>query len=216
MARRTPLAPVGGGMQGKVDGEVQGKVDGNAESKGMRTRRRLLDAAAAEIAAHGIAGASLGAIAAAAGLKTGSVYFHFDSKEDLFEAVLEEGLSRTLEYLDSAMAELPAAAQAGARLRAAIGAHAAAVHDLRAYTVVVLAPELNAGPTAESFRVLRRNYLDRWTELIADAQRAAILPAELDPRLTRDLLFGAVNAVGLTGRAPSEISGALHTLLGLS
>jgi AcrR family transcriptional regulator len=186
------------------------------ESKGVRTRRRLLDVAAAEIARHGIAGASLGAIAEGAGLKTGSVYFHFTSKEQLFEAVLEEGLNRTLEHLDAALAAHPGEASSADRLRAAIRAHAMAVNELRAYTVVVLAPDLSDEEVpADNFRKLRRDYLDRWTGLVADAQRDGALPAGLDPRLTRDLLFGAINAVGLTGGAPDEIAGAVHALLGL-
>src|SRR5262245_44539806 len=109
------------------------------DSKGLRTRRRLLDAAADEIARHGLAGANLGAIAAAAGVRTGSVYFHFESKAVLCRAVLEEGLTRTHDLLNEALAVLPADASAADRLHAAIGAHAAAVHELRAYTVVVLA-----------------------------------------------------------------------------
>jgi AcrR family transcriptional regulator len=186
------------------------------DSKGARTRRRLLDAAAAEIARHGVAGAGLGAIAAAAGLRTGSIYFHFESKEQLFEAVLEEGLHRTLEHLDIAMAGLPERASAVSRLRAAIHAHAIAVSELRAYTVIVLAPDLPTGHApAGNFRTLRRDYLDRWTGLVADVQHDGALPAGLDPRLTRDLLFGAINAVGLAGGAPDEIAGAVHALLGL-
>ena len=185
-------------------------------SKGGRTRRRVLDVAAAEIARHGVSGASLRSIAAAAGLKTGSVYFHFDSKEHLFEAVLEEGLHRTLEHLDAELSALPTLASPVSRLRAAINAHAIAVHELRAYTVVVLAPELNSEETmGGGFLALRRDYLDRWTRLVDDAQRDGALPERLDPRLTRDLLFGAVNAVGLAGRKPEEVSTAVHALLGL-
>lgn len=186
------------------------------DGKGVRTRRRILDAAAAEIARHGVAGSSLRSIAAAAGLKTGSVYFHFDSKEQLFEAVLEEGLHRTLEHLDAALSALPAGASSVSRLCAAVHAHAVAVNELRAYTVVVLAPDPTAGEIAgDAFRVLRREYLDRWAGLVADAQRDGALAAAPDSRLTRDLLFGAVNAVGLAGGRPDEITGAVCALLGL-
>ena len=186
------------------------------DSKGERTRRRVLDAAAAEIARHGVVGSSLRSIAAAAGLKTGSVYFHFDSKEHLFEAVLEEGLHRTLEHLDAALSALPAGAPAVDRLCAALRAHAVAVNELRAYTVVVLAPDPTASEIAgDGFRTLRRGYLDRWAALVADAQREGSLPAGPDARLTRDLLFGAVNAVGLAGRPPDEITAAVCALLDL-
>jgi len=186
------------------------------DSKGERTRRRILDAAASEIARHGVAGSSLRAIAAAAGLKTGSVYFHFDSKEQLFAAVLEEGLQRTLDLLDAALSGQPGEVTAAGRLHAAIHAHAVAVSRLRAYTVVVLAPDPTGAEIAgASFRDLRRDYLDRWTGLVTDAQREGALSGAPDARLARDLLFGAVNAVGLAGRDPDEITSAVSALLGL-
>jgi AcrR family transcriptional regulator len=187
-----------------------------AATKGDRTRRRLLDAAAAELARNGLAGASIGAIAAAAGLRTGSVYFHFPSKDQLIAEVLEVGLRETLAHLDEALATVPECGDPAGRLRAALRAHATAVRELNDYTRVVLAPAaVGDGTSAVTFRRLRRSYLRRWTALVAEAQRAGVLAAEPDPRLLRDLLFGAVNAVSLTGRAPDETTAALASLLGL-
>lgn len=50
-------------------------------------KRRLIDAALTEFAAHGISGARVDRIATAAGCSAGLVYTYFDSKEDLFRAV---------------------------------------------------------------------------------------------------------------------------------
>src|SRR5712675_1190281 len=110
--------------------DVKSAADSSQASKGRRTRKRLLDAAATEVARHGVAGTSINAIAAAAGLKTGSVYFHFESKDQLVEAMLEEGLSASLAFLDKALAAVPENADAATRLSAAIRAHATAVHEL--------------------------------------------------------------------------------------
>jgi AcrR family transcriptional regulator len=172
----------------------------------------LLDAGAAELARHGVSGVNLSAIAAAAGLKTGSVYFHFDSKEHLVDAVLEEGLRATLEYFDTALEAADAAP--GPRLRAAIEAHAIAVHELRDYTVAVLAPDFPA-VGGDSFRAMRRVYVERWTELVEQAQQCGALPATVDARLVRDLVFGAINAVGLAGRPAPRVTAAVCALLGL-
>lgn len=202
---------------GSTDAEDRAatRID-RAATKGDRTRRRLLDAAAAELARNGLAGASIGAIAAAAGLRTGSVYFHFPSKDQLIAEVLEVGLRETLAHLDTALATVPERGAPAARLRAALRAHATAVRELNDYTRVVLAPTaVGDGTTAATFRRLRRSYLRRWTALVAEAQRAGVLAAEPDPRLLRDLLFGAVNAVSLAGRAPEETTAALAALLGL-
>jgi AcrR family transcriptional regulator len=188
--------------------------------KGSRTRARLLDAAAREVARHGIAGAGLGAIAEAAGLRTGSVYFHFSSKDELIGAMLEEGIRRSLEYLDSGLAAVSADATPAARLRAAVQAHARAVAELADYAVVALSAALSptlptAGPDAVAFRALRHDYVHRWTGLVADAQRAGVLRPGPDPRLVRDLVLGAVNAAGLAGRDPDEVAAAVLGLLRL-
>ena len=61
------------------------------------TRRRLLDAAAAEFAELGIAGARVDRIAAAARTNKAQIYHYFGSKDGLFEAVLASLLHEILE-----------------------------------------------------------------------------------------------------------------------
>lgn len=51
------------------------------------TKRRLLEAATAEFAAYGIAGARVDRIATAARSNKAQIYHYFDSKEGLFDAV---------------------------------------------------------------------------------------------------------------------------------
>jgi AcrR family transcriptional regulator len=189
----------------------------DAPTKGDRTRRRLLDAAAAEVARHGRAGASLGAIASAAGLKPGSIYFHFGSREQLIDAMLEEGVRESLARLDRAMTEVPQGARPGdprARLRAAIRAHLDALHDLRDYAAVVLAPALALdGPPGAAFRELRRVYLQQWSRLVEDAQGTGVLAAGVPPPIVRDLILGALNSAGLAGRPPGETAAAVELLV---
>lgn len=57
------------------------------------TRARLLEAAAEMFATHGIAGASVDAIAERAGRTVGGLYGHFASKEELLFAVVDEWLA---------------------------------------------------------------------------------------------------------------------------
>jgi TetR/AcrR family transcriptional regulator, cholesterol catabolism regulator len=196
--------------------DIQPVTDSSQESKGDRTRKRLLEAAAAEVARCGIAGTSINAIAAAAGLKTGSVYFHFESKDQLVEAMLEEGLLASLAFLDAALAAVPDNADAATRLAAAIRAHATAVRELSNYTIAVLASSFPDDSAGAVVRKLRRTYVSRWTQLVTDAQSAGVLARKPDPRLLRDLIFGALNAVSLAGRPSDEIADALQALLGIA
>ena len=53
------------------------------------SRQRLLTAAAAEFVAHGVAGARVDRIAAAAGANKRLIYDYFHDKDGLFDAVLE-------------------------------------------------------------------------------------------------------------------------------
>jgi AcrR family transcriptional regulator len=61
-----------------------------AAEPGPPAREVLLKAAASAFARHGYAGASVDRIAAAAGLSKGTFYWHFESKEALFLALVEE------------------------------------------------------------------------------------------------------------------------------
>jgi AcrR family transcriptional regulator len=57
------------------------------------TRERILAAATTEFAAHGVAGARIDRIAAAAGANKRAIYDYFGDKDALFAAVLERELS---------------------------------------------------------------------------------------------------------------------------
>lgn len=59
-----------------------------AEDKSSRTRRRILDAAEVEFAAHGFDGVSMRQIADGSAQALGVVTYHFASKEALFEQVV--------------------------------------------------------------------------------------------------------------------------------
>ena len=72
------------------------------------TRRRLLDAATAEFAAYGIAGARVDRIAETAGCNKQSIYGHFNSKEGLFDAVYDAMVVQTISSVVFEAADLPA------------------------------------------------------------------------------------------------------------
>lgn len=70
----------------------------NAELRGT-SREQLLDAAAAVFAERGYQSASVEAIAAAAGVTKGALYWNFDSKADLFFSLVEERIDQRLRSL---------------------------------------------------------------------------------------------------------------------
>jgi AcrR family transcriptional regulator len=74
---------------------------------GQATRRRLLDAAAAEFARYGIAGARVDRIAAAAPANKAQIYAWFTSKDGLFDAVFAEHLALIVDLVPLDATDLP-------------------------------------------------------------------------------------------------------------
>ncbi|MCG3751829.1 TetR/AcrR family transcriptional regulator [Amycolatopsis sp. Poz14] len=60
------------------------------EERSRTTRHDLVEAARLRFAEQGYAGTSLAQIAAAAGITTGAVYHHWENKQELFHAVVEQ------------------------------------------------------------------------------------------------------------------------------
>ncbi|MER5521628.1 TetR family transcriptional regulator [Streptomyces sp. NPDC002763] len=71
------------------------------------TKARLLDAASAEFAAHGLAGARVDRIAEAAHANKQRIYAYFGSKEQLFDAVIERVLAVGTETVPFDAEDLP-------------------------------------------------------------------------------------------------------------
>ncbi len=118
---------------------------------------------------------------------SGSIYYHFTSKEEILLAVYDEGLRNIAERVDAAVA---AHTTPWARLEAGCTAHLEALLELSDYTQVmirVLPPE--GGKVAERLLDLRDQYEARFRELI----NALELPAGADRRYLRLLLIGGLN-----------------------
>lgn len=63
------------------------------------TKRLILDAATTEFAARGLSGARVDRIAGSSGVNKRMIYVYFGSKEDLFDRVLTESLSRMVDVV---------------------------------------------------------------------------------------------------------------------
>jgi AcrR family transcriptional regulator len=72
------------------------------------SRRRILRAATAEFAAHGIAGARMDRVAAQAESSKERIYAYFGNKDALFDAVFTASVARTLDAVAFDADDLPA------------------------------------------------------------------------------------------------------------
>jgi AcrR family transcriptional regulator len=71
------------------------------------TRARLLQAATDEFAAHGIAGARIDRIEAAAKANRALIYSYFGNKDQLFDAVMDANVARVLDQVPFTPEDLP-------------------------------------------------------------------------------------------------------------
>jgi TetR/AcrR family transcriptional regulator len=69
--------------------QVDQKKQNEAAERAAETRKRILDAALQEFSAKGLAGARMEQIAQMAGVNKALLYYYWDSKEKLYEAVLD-------------------------------------------------------------------------------------------------------------------------------
>jgi AcrR family transcriptional regulator len=72
------------------------------------SRRRILQAATAEFARHGIAGARMDRVAAQAASSKERIYAYFGNKDALFDAVFTASVTRTLDTVAFDAGDLPA------------------------------------------------------------------------------------------------------------
>jgi AcrR family transcriptional regulator len=79
------------------------------ESKGERTRRRLLDLAIGQFGRHGYRSTSVSEITRAAGLTQAASYAYFDNKEALFRAAVDDDAGSLIRSAMAKVEETPAA-----------------------------------------------------------------------------------------------------------
>jgi len=117
----------------------------------QRSREALLRAAEALFAERGFEGASLGEIAAAAGLSRGTPNYFFGSKAELYRGVLESAFERREEATRRACAPLidwvgaPASAPIERPLEKAVDGYLVFLLDHPAFLRLVLREELAGG-----------------------------------------------------------------------
>jgi AcrR family transcriptional regulator len=169
----------------------------------LPTRERLLRAAQELIEEGGYAAASVAAIAERTGVAAGTLYRHFQSKEDLFVEVFRAVCSGEERAMRSAAASMPREASAADRLEEVLAAFAE-----RALRNPRLAWALIAEPVDPLVDAERLAYRSRYAGVIAEQLRAGIAAGEL-PEQDVDL-----TAAALVGGCGEALVGPLSPVAG--
>ncbi|MEU4562901.1 TetR family transcriptional regulator [Actinoplanes sp. NPDC023936] len=159
-----------------------------------RTRRRILEAAAAEFAAHGYAGARIRAIAARAGVNQQLVSYYFDGKDGLYQAMTQQWQQRQHELVPP-----------GTPMPEQIRRYALEVlRDPEGVRVLAWSglQHTGDGPGAppETFEQSLRQ--------LRDLQESGRLPAEVDPACVLVMLMSAAIATTTLPQVIESVCGA--------
>lgn len=158
------------------------------DSIDIATPQRILDAAAAEFARHGFARATLADIASRAGIRRSSLLYHFESKEQLYAAVVSRTFELLGEVLEPPMAStVPFEQQLEAMLRGYFAFALTRSLDTRLIAREMMEEE---GPGVEIVRARLAPVLDRVVLFVEKAGqgklrsglpvRAAVLQVVMD------------------------------------
>ncbi len=170
-------------------------VTGRAERAELEggARRLILDHAARLLRSNGYHQTSLREIAEAVGIRKASLYHHFRSKEEIVEAVVNDGVRFVHEAVSAAL-ETAGSAEPRRRLEAAIAAHLSALHGHSDYTCASIKVfSFGENPTPEGVRSTRRAYDELWRLLIEELTKAGALTPGIAPERLRLFLLGAMN-----------------------
>jgi AcrR family transcriptional regulator len=152
------------------------------------TRRQIMNAGVLLIADQGFSATSVEEIAAAAGVAKGSVYYNFGSKDEMFTAILTEGIGRLNVALRSASAGLEGAPA----LEALVTELLTQVHANPNFAKVITTEVFRTGRRwQESIRLVRDDSMGAFADVVRQAR------PDLDSGLVGAAIFGATLVAGL-------------------
>jgi TetR/AcrR family transcriptional regulator, cholesterol catabolism regulator len=156
-------------------------------------RRKLIDGAARLFRTKGFDAASTRDIAAAAGMHSGSPFYHFESKSALLFAVISEGMGLAALSQRQALAGLPRKATAREQLRALIRHHFEVLLGPKSDFIPVMLYEWRSLDAAQrkSIGLVKDGYEALWMPVLKALARQGALGTA--PSLARLFIFGALN-----------------------
>ncbi|MEU4808175.1 TetR/AcrR family transcriptional regulator [Nocardia fluminea] len=152
-------------------------------------RALIVQGATGVLSREGCAGLSMAAVAAEAGIATGTVYKQFENKAALVAAVFRTVVAREVDAVRAAVAE----GDVVGRVTAAVETFAGRAMKNPKLAYVLLAEPVDAAVDAQRLE-FRRAFAASFETAIAHGVAAGRLPAQ-DPGLTAAALVGAIGEV---------------------
>ena len=184
----------------------------NRAEKRQANRARITQAARRVFGARGFHAATIEEIASEAGLSNGAIYYNFESKGDLFFALLEERTEERIARLRSTLARARYAEPGEAARAVARGLKESREWRLLLLEFVTYAARVPS--LAAKLRTHRRAYRTAHAELLEERASAGAMSADELAVAVAALVGGvAVEELADRGAVPDELPGDLLGLL---
>jgi AcrR family transcriptional regulator len=206
-ASLTPLNSPGVGPEGAETRAKEPRTE-----RGRKTLRKLLDAAAIEFGERGFHEASITAITRRAGTALGSFYTYFDSKDEIFRALVDDLSGKVREAARSArQPDLPALEVERAALTAFL---AFAREHKEIYRIIDECEFVDP----DSFRLHYQTTANRIRERLAEGERRGELREGLGEAhawaiMGMNVFLGLRYAVWSDETAPDEVAECANSIL---
>ena len=174
--------------------EVRRIGSGSRITKSDRTRQEILRAAARLFRVRGYAASTLRNIADAADMKAGSIYYHFDSKSELLNEILEQGLREIHDGVRKALSSERGTVDPRTKIAAAVHAHLTLLLTSSEFTATgIRVFSQLPDQVRDRQRPMRRAYAKLWETILQEAQEAGQLRGDIKIVPLRQFLLGALN-----------------------
>lgn len=140
-------------------------------------------------------------IARAAGITSGSIFYHFKTKEEILAAIIEIGMRQGMGDIATTLAGVTGPRE---RLRALILSHLRALHGPHGHYHHIWLREMRLLPADVIARLksISRDYRGLWREVVEEAAAAGLVRG--DWRSFRKVAVGALNWTTFWVRQPSD------------
>jgi AcrR family transcriptional regulator len=164
-------------------------------AKGVR-REQIAQAALALIASKGVNGLNMAGLARQVGLGASSLYRHFESKDQVMDAVVDLLRERLLRNVQIAIQE---AANPLEQLRHLLALHMRLILEYQAIPRLFFSGDLYAGHPERKARLygIVKAYLGEVAEIIRQGQKEGTVRLDLDPDAVSVVFLGLIQPTAI-------------------
>jgi len=171
----------------------------------LGARERILAAARPLIAQHGFEATSTKEIAELAGVPSGLIFYYFETKDALIEAIFDDNLAaQVLQDVRDAARRDPADA-----IGAAVRALFKRMQEHRYQAFILMAEIVSSRPIAKRLRLLRKNWLVAFAEFLRT--RSGGVRTAVDPEMLAQVVGSSIFAAVLVDQ-PSDVDAYIKGL----